>query len=181
MRPEFVPRLQCPMCKSKLLPHGFAASTPGSDDIEQGVLVCRGCSLPYPIIDGIPLLLPNSFTQNTQFTRQFARELAGISFRKRNGQDSRAFEKLQALTASAFGYEWNTYKNDVERRGRSYVLLANRRRPLRLREDPCHGCFHLLPHGRPNRPDQSRSDCRETSTRGRSRDGKISSAMLQPK
>jgi SAM-dependent methyltransferase len=36
--------------------------------------------------------------------------LAGISFRKHDGQDSRAFEKLHALTARAFGYEWNTYK-----------------------------------------------------------------------
>lgn len=110
MKPEFLALLWCPRCKSELACHGFRATAPGLDDIEQGLLVCRGCSLPYPIIDGIPRFLPNSLAEHRQFAREFATQLAAIAFNRPTKEATRTFERLNALTARAFGYEWNTYK-----------------------------------------------------------------------
>lgn len=110
MQPTFVSLLHCPVCKSSLTVHAFRATSLGSDSIEQGLLVCDGCSLPFPVIDGIPRLLAYPLQQHRHFVREFARELAAVSFRKRDRRAGRSFGRLHALTAKAFGYEWNTYK-----------------------------------------------------------------------
>lgn len=114
MQPHFVSLLYCPICKSDLTAHAFRSTTLGSESIEQGLLVCDGCSLPYPIIDGIPRLLPYPLQRHSRFVREFERELAAVSFRKHGKSDVRAFERLHALTSRAFGYEWNTYKTTSE-------------------------------------------------------------------
>src|SRR5215467_3467792 len=102
MRPQFVSLLLCPLCKSDLTPHAFRASAGSSDGIEEGLLVCQGCSLPYPIVGGIPRMLPNSLARQREFAREFAPQLAKLSFRRHDSAETRTFERLHALTARAF-------------------------------------------------------------------------------
>jgi uncharacterized protein YbaR (Trm112 family)/SAM-dependent methyltransferase len=110
MQPDLLSMLQCPACEGALELHIFRASQPARDGIEEGLLICRECSCPYPVTEGIPRLLPNSFRQQRQFVREFSRELSNLSYRKIDQNRITAFEQLHGLTARAFGYEWNTYK-----------------------------------------------------------------------
>jgi SAM-dependent methyltransferase len=55
-------------------------------------------------------MLPNSFNSSSHFARRFTNELAKIPFRKPGMETIQRFERLHALTARAFGYEWNTYQ-----------------------------------------------------------------------
>jgi 2-polyprenyl-3-methyl-5-hydroxy-6-metoxy-1,4-benzoquinol methylase/uncharacterized protein YbaR (Trm112 family) len=110
MQPNLLRLLVCPSCTGDLALHSFRSAAPVDDEIEEGLLVCNQCAHPYPITESIPRLLPNSFDRNPQFARRFAHELAGISFRRPERAAIQTFEKLHALTARAFGYEWNTYQ-----------------------------------------------------------------------
>ena len=82
----------------------------GGEETEEGLLVCRGCALPYPVTKGIPRLLPNAFRRLRGFRREFSRQLSRIDFRPSSPGDARRFETLHQRTARAFGYEWNTYR-----------------------------------------------------------------------
>ncbi len=109
MQPGLLRFIVCPGCEGELRLHPFRAPAPGREEVEQGLLLCTSCGLPYPIVDGIPRLVPNAFESHAGFTREFSRELSGLSFRKPARKVVRGFERLHGLTARAFGYEWNTY------------------------------------------------------------------------
>ena len=104
--------------------YGFRASPPSAEAIEQGLLVCCGC-LPYPIVDGIPRLLPNSFQRHQRFAREFVQELAEIPFRRQGREQVRRFERQHALTARAFAYGWGTYETTSREEDVLYFLLAH--------------------------------------------------------
>ena len=110
MQPDLLDFLICPSCTGELSLHSFRDAASRDGEIEDGLLVCKQCAHPYPITGSIPRLLPNSFVRHLNFARQFNRELASISFRKPKVDAVRSFERLHALTARAFGYEWNTYQ-----------------------------------------------------------------------
>jgi SAM-dependent methyltransferase/uncharacterized protein YbaR (Trm112 family) len=110
MHPELLSWLACPSCGGKLGLRPFRASTPGGEEVEEGLLLCRSCEQPFPVTDGIPRLLPNALERHEDFAREFARELTGASFRRPPRDAVRRFERLHRLTARAFGYEWNTYQ-----------------------------------------------------------------------
>src|ERR1044072_2589223 len=110
MRPELLSLLICPHCQKPLDLHPLRSSPSDGDEIEEGLLVCKGCASPYPITEGIPRLLPNSFRRMRKFRRQFSSQLSRIDFQESQLGDIRRFEQLHQLTARAFGYEWNTYR-----------------------------------------------------------------------
>lgn len=110
MRPDLLDLLICPQCQQPVHLHPFRGSPAGGEETEEGLLVCRGCGLPYPVTKGIPRLLPNAFRRLRGFRREFSRQLARIDFRPSLPGDARSFEQLHRLTARAFGYEWNTYR-----------------------------------------------------------------------
>ena len=110
MRAELLDYLVCPGCGEALDLHPFLDDAAGVREIEQGLLVCRGCAAPYPIAEGIPRLLPNAFRRLRQFRRNFSTQLSQIDFRELPLEDTRKFEALHRLTSRAFGYEWNTYR-----------------------------------------------------------------------
>ncbi|MDE2901032.1 MAG: methytransferase partner Trm112 [Chloroflexota bacterium] len=60
MRRDLMDILACPVCKSPLL---LAAEPEDVDDIVTGTLRCPDCPQTYPIVDGIPNLLPPSMRQ----------------------------------------------------------------------------------------------------------------------
>jgi SAM-dependent methyltransferase/uncharacterized protein YbaR (Trm112 family) len=110
MRPDFVNLLQCPTCQSTLDLHGFESERPGGEDVKEGLLVCRSCRWPFPIVDGIPRVLPNALHRRHQFVAKYRQELTRIGHREIGRHDFLGFERLHGLTARAFGYEWNVYK-----------------------------------------------------------------------
>ena len=55
MKPDLLDILRCPVCKGPLT---LAVDRQTEREIETGTLACRRCSVAYPIVDGIPDLLP---------------------------------------------------------------------------------------------------------------------------
>ena len=60
MRRDLMDILACPVCKSPLL---LDAEPEDVDDVVTGTLRCPDCPQTYPIVDGIPNLLPPSMRQ----------------------------------------------------------------------------------------------------------------------
>jgi SAM-dependent methyltransferase len=110
MRIDFLSFLVCPECEAELDLTPFRSVGRGGEEIEEGLLRCRGCAYPYPVTGGIPRLLPNAFGRHSRFARNFAAELAALSFQPPGSGPVQRFERLHRLTARAFGYEWNTYR-----------------------------------------------------------------------
>src|SRR5713226_5675062 len=110
MRAELLDYLVCPKCGGALDLHPFLDDAADAREIEQGLLVCRGCAVPYPLAEGIPRVLPNAFRRQRKFRRDFSSQLSQIDFRESSLADARKFEALHRLTSRAFGYEWNTYR-----------------------------------------------------------------------
>src|SRR6266404_9694157 len=110
MRAELLDYLVCPKCGEALDLHPFLDDAADAGEIEQGLLVCRGCAAPYPLAEGIPRVLPNAFRRLQKYRRDFSTQLSQIDFRELPLEDTRKFEALHRLTSRAFGYEWNTYR-----------------------------------------------------------------------
>ncbi len=110
MRAELLDYLVCPGCGAALDLHPLRDDAADPREIEQGLLVCRACAVPYPLAEGIPRLLPNAFHRQREFRREFSSQLSQIDFRESPLEDTQKFEALHRLTARAFGYEWNTYR-----------------------------------------------------------------------
>ncbi len=110
MRVELLDYLVCPGCGGTLDLHPFLDDAADAREIDQGLLVCRGCAAPYPLAEGIPRVLPNAFRRLQKYRRDFSSQLSQIDFRELPLEDTRNFEALHRLTARAFGYEWNTYR-----------------------------------------------------------------------
>jgi uncharacterized protein len=55
MRHDLMDILACPLCKGALT---LSATREEGDEVLQGALHCAACNETYPIVDGIPNLLP---------------------------------------------------------------------------------------------------------------------------
>ena len=110
MHREILDFLICPACQEPVDLHPFRDSPADGEEVEEGLLICRGCALAYPVTGGIPRLLPNALGSFRRFRREFSTRLLGLDFRPPSDADARRFEDLHRLTARAFGYEWNTYR-----------------------------------------------------------------------
>jgi uncharacterized protein YbaR (Trm112 family)/SAM-dependent methyltransferase len=109
MRSELLTLLVCPACRADLGLTPFRAGT-ASDEVEEGLLVCRGPAHAYPVTDGIPRLLPDAFATHRDFAHRFGAELRAAGIRPPGAAAVRRFRRLHGLTARAFGYEWNAYR-----------------------------------------------------------------------
>jgi GT2 family glycosyltransferase/uncharacterized protein YbaR (Trm112 family)/SAM-dependent methyltransferase len=106
VRIEYGSLLCCPDCQGD-----FELTTlkEESGDVVEGIFRCVPCKRIYPLINGVPRILPNSLITATQFCATYASELAELGFNP-DQNEVRHFEKLHKKTARAFGFEWNTYK-----------------------------------------------------------------------
>ena len=109
MRPELLNLLVCPECGGGLGLTPFRGGR-APDEVEEGLLLCEGCAHPYPVTDGIPRLLPDALRSRRDFARRFRHELRAAGARPPAAETVRRFRRLHALTARAFGYEWNAYR-----------------------------------------------------------------------
>lgn len=55
MRPDLLEILRCPVCRGEL---ALVSRRTDGDEIVDGTLTCAKCRVDYPIVDGIPDLLP---------------------------------------------------------------------------------------------------------------------------
>src|SRR5260370_16400713 len=110
MRAELLEYLVCPKCGAAIDLHPFVDDTASAQEIEHGLLVCRGCAVPYPLAEGIPRLLPNAFRRQQKFRRDFSSQLSLIAFRESPSEKTRKFEPLHRLPARPLGSQWNTYR-----------------------------------------------------------------------
>jgi uncharacterized protein YbaR (Trm112 family)/SAM-dependent methyltransferase len=78
MNPRLLDFVVCPACRSDLKPVSFVAAEDEADSgrglsVVQGALVCSACARAYPIIDGIPELLPDPLRDSGREAEFFGR------------------------------------------------------------------------------------------------------------
>src|SRR5436189_2230609 len=102
--------LVCPGCRAPRLDlQVFETNTATRpNEIESGVLRCKRCEATYPIVGGIPRMLPDSAQEYSAFLEKFD-ALAN----KRCGADLRQlsrFHEAHDATRNSFTFEWLRYK-----------------------------------------------------------------------
>ena len=118
----------CPACHGKLDFRSFAETA--NDEVENGLLTCHDCHARFPIINGIPRLLPKSLQgmlreTNPEFFEVYQKQLQlaiGTSAPELNSvtpldphssEIARPFPDrdlaAQVETARSFGYEWQQF------------------------------------------------------------------------
>lgn len=108
MKTSSVEFLACPVCRGALM-----AGAPGKT-IETGLLKCAGCGRDYPVIRGIPRLLPDSLigVLAGQLPADFAAFRFEFPLKDRTRLDpfeTPDFLAKQKATMLAFAYEWNEF------------------------------------------------------------------------
>ncbi len=83
-------------------------TTKRPNEIESGVLRCRRCAALYPIVGGIPRMLPDSAEEYSDFLDRFP-----VPQDMRRGADLKQLSRFHAAhdaTRSAFTFEWLRYQ-----------------------------------------------------------------------
>ena len=86
MKSRLLDFLICPACKAALR----LDTRDGGDDIETGTLSCESCAKVYPIVDGIPRILPDGLSESEQGTRNrfaYAWRRFGPKMSERHGSE----------------------------------------------------------------------------------------------
>ncbi len=76
-------------------------------EINDGIMNCVSCKQSYPIINGIPRMLPASMINNSvlrQFTEKYKESLPNHA----EINDKKA-EKIKVETSKSFGFQWNVF------------------------------------------------------------------------
>lgn len=116
MKEKLLQLIVCPMCGEGLSCESFESEM--KDGIAGGLLSCVACGTGYPVIGGIPRLLPPTlqsmlWEMHPEFFRRH-RERLPISMRLMTEADKNLPPedrnlKAQLETAKSFGYEWQAF------------------------------------------------------------------------
>lgn len=103
--------LVCPSCRFRLRLQPFAGS---GDEVDAGKLVCGGCERIYPIIGGIPRLLPDPLipllrASHRGFFRQYSRYFPTKDNEEFVGQASVGWWHVEAKTFRSYSYQWRKF------------------------------------------------------------------------
>jgi SAM-dependent methyltransferase/uncharacterized protein YbaR (Trm112 family) len=118
MKKSLLQLVVCPLCGGSLACRSFEEMN--DDRVASGLLECRACGTAYPIIGGIPRLLPVAlqsmlWEMHPQFFRAYREQLPAALRMSEEGKqashDSGADRALAAQreTARSFGYEWQAF------------------------------------------------------------------------
>jgi len=112
--------LACPKCGEPFVIEVFDSSRAkdGQEEIEQGLLKCI-CKAWYPIVNGIPVILPNALDMYSEFAQRFQDYLPEWATSE---EEIKRFEEEKKKTQESFGFEWTIYSTIREERDRNYVL-----------------------------------------------------------
>jgi len=116
MKKSFLQLLVCPLCHASLRSESFAETETG--EIESGLILCE-CGLKYPLIGGIPRLLPPALSSmlwemHPEFFRTYRERLPEALLPPDDAKQEGKQGEDQALraqreTARSFGYEWQNF------------------------------------------------------------------------
>jgi uncharacterized protein YbaR (Trm112 family)/SAM-dependent methyltransferase len=110
MRRRLLNFLCCPMCQGDLT----VAAWRGTTEIEDGLLTCQACARPYPIINGIPRMLPDPLVPQVlayhqDFFARYRDETA--AYRTRAPQAAQdAWWESEGRTVRSYSYQWRKFK-----------------------------------------------------------------------
>lgn len=115
MKKSFLQLMVCPLCRGTLACESFQATEGG--EIESGVIACE-CGASYPLIGGIPRLLPPAlqsmlWEMHPEFFRAYGerlpQELLPDDVRQKIKPGEDQWLSAQRETARSFGYEWQAF------------------------------------------------------------------------
>lgn len=99
--------LVCPECKGAL---GLEIFQGGPSQVIDGILGCVGCERKYPVIDGIPRLLPDEMNGNLLSYHKGFFERHGAYFPSIMHKEGTTREViLKQRTLKSFSFQWNTF------------------------------------------------------------------------
>lgn len=100
--------LACPSCRSGDLKIDILERPGGvSTEIEEALITCAACSAFYPVIGGIPRMLPDSFEEYSDAIR---RNPGNDTQTLPKSAEIERFQKLHKKTQQSFGFEWLRYR-----------------------------------------------------------------------
>jgi len=101
----------CPLCRARL---ALAVWERREDEIEDGLLTCTGCARPFPVIGGIPRLLPDELMPlvgefHPEFVRRYGDRVPKIAASP--GADrGHAWWAGEARTVKSYSYQWRKFR-----------------------------------------------------------------------
>ena len=103
MRYRLLELLACPQCRESFVLETFECSTDrrGEEEVEQGLLKSP-CGAWYPIVDGVPVILPNALNIYSQFAERYSQRLPDWKF---SAEEIALFEREKKKTQESFGFE----------------------------------------------------------------------------
>jgi SAM-dependent methyltransferase/uncharacterized protein YbaR (Trm112 family) len=114
MWPKILNLLRCPCCRQQVTATAFepqaAVDTSSDVWIDSGLLSCASCKTWFPVIRGVPVLLPYSTSAHEQFAREHGERIAtsAPAHKAPRGTPPRGEE----LVMQSFSVEWLEYDFD---------------------------------------------------------------------
>jgi SAM-dependent methyltransferase/uncharacterized protein YbaR (Trm112 family) len=111
---KLITLLRCPLCRERLAGSTFDGHRPADPRndgwVEAGLLTCSGCRTWFPVIRGVPVLLPYTTPAHQQFAHEHASRIAtlAIGCSPANGTAVRG----ERLVMQSFSTEWVEYDFD---------------------------------------------------------------------
>jgi SAM-dependent methyltransferase/uncharacterized protein YbaR (Trm112 family) len=120
MRYRLLELLACPKCREPFALEVFATGRDGRGEelVEQGLLRSP-CGAWFPIVDGVPVILPNALNIYSEFAGRYRDRLPEWTF---SAAQIAQFEREKKKTQESFGFEWTLYSAVHEERDRGYAL-----------------------------------------------------------
>lgn len=107
MNEQVLKLIVCPECKQDLRIQVFKRDADGK--VIDGILRCSGCNKAYPIIKGIPRLLPGALQRNLVLYHKVFFESYQIDIPVSIGLLNSREIALQEKTLRSFSFQWNTF------------------------------------------------------------------------
>jgi SAM-dependent methyltransferase len=87
------------------------------DEVEEGLLVCGGCARTFPVINGIPRLLPDELAHlvvgfHAGFFRRFAGPMTSYLERCRT-RSQKEWWRVERGTVKSYSYQWRKFKEMI--------------------------------------------------------------------
>lgn len=117
MWPKLLPLLHCPACHEPLAgwtldaPSSPSTIDPAADNwIDSGLLSCASCKTWFPVVHGVPILLPYGTAAHAEFAREHDKALASLvpDYQSASGRPVRG----EDLVMRSFSVEWLEYDFD---------------------------------------------------------------------
>ena len=119
MKHRLLELLACPTCEQPFELETFeVSSNQGTEEVEQGLLKCV-CGAWYPIVDAVPVILPNALDIYSDFAAKYRDRLPAWNV---SAEEIRRFEEEKKKTQQSFGFEWTVYSAVRDDRDVGYAL-----------------------------------------------------------